>query len=118
MKKSRFKFAFPGFLLLVSLTLTSGCVSTRRFQSGFHMGLGMMAAQTAVNTAVGIVSGIAGGGGRTAGLSSRIRRANGSPYEDAYAREAARLERERYRQWVRAQRAKGRMDARRDYGYN
>ena len=116
MKKNRFKFAFPGFLLLVSVTLTSGCVSTRRFQSGFHMGLGMMAAQTAVNTAVGIVSGMVGGGSTTVGSRSRVC-GTASPYEEAYAREAARIERRRYQRWVRTQQARGAMDARMDYGY-
>ena len=37
-----------------------------------------------------------------------------SPYDEAYWRERDRIERERYRQWIRAERERGRYDARRD----
>jgi hypothetical protein len=117
MKQNALRMALLG-VLTVSLCITSGCISTRRFQTGFHLGLGMQAAQAVVGTAIGALGGITGSRGRVVGSNcawSRDRYA--SPYEEAYAREAARLERERYNRWVRAEHERGRADARRHAGW-
>lgn len=117
MKQNALRIALWG-VLVISLAASSGCISTRRFQTGFHMGLGMQAAQAMVGTAVGVLGGITGtrgGVGRPPHGWSRGRSA--SPYEEAYARETARLERERYERWVRTERERGRADARRHAGW-
>lgn len=116
MKTNALRTAILG-ILLVCLSFASGCISTRRFQTGFHMGLGMQAAQALVGTAVGALSGITGAGARTSRVSGGWGRSCSSPYEEAYARETARLERERYERWVRAERERGKADARRHAGW-
>jgi|GEM_PF-2923626 len=116
MKQNALRIALLG-VMVAFLAVPSGCISTRRFQTGFHMGLGMQAAQALVGTAVGALNGVAGTGARGAACNRGWGRAQVSPYEEAYVREAARLERERYLRWVRSERERGRADALRDAGW-
>lgn len=117
MKQNALRMALWG-VLVISLAVSSGCISTRRFQTGFHLGLGMQAAQALVGTAVGVLGGITGSpGGAGRSTHTWSRGFSASPYEEAYARETARLERERYERWVRAERDRGRADARRQAGW-
>jgi len=109
-------------LITVALIFFAGlardaCAGSDRFQTGFHAELGAIAARTVVGTALGILGGMFGPGGPYPCGRPYSGWGYSTPYEEAYAREAARIRRERYYRWLRVQRAMGRRDARMDFGY-
>lgn len=112
-------------VLLVILALLAPSISFagghRNFHDGFHQGLGALAAVAVVGAVANMLT------PRTVYAEPAVARYDhpcspryesaSDPYEEAYQREAARIQRQRQIEWERMERERGREAAQRDYGY-